>query len=633
MVVRSAPSPAARQSPQGPSRRAALLLGLSAAAVCAGPLAACGRDQAPVPSAFSGLLADWARQMLQDSPELASRAGMSPAQVGQVFNDRLDDRSPAGEATRRAAATRRMTELLGVDPARLSPDERRSHRIITPLLEQANQAAKFGFGTLSAMGQSRPYVISPLSAAFLDLPDFLDTRHPVTNLADAEAYVARLQAAALAISSETEVLRADAAAGVIPPDFALDRSLAQLNAAVGQAPGDTTYVRSFAGKLAQISSTELNARLRTLLADAERIVGGAILPAMRAQAQELARLRPGARSEAGIWRLREGEAYYRQATAAHTTTSLTPTEIHQIGLQRVAELTAALDIALRRVGRTDGPIGLRLAALTADPAYQYPATDEGRAQLLADSSGRIAEVMRLAPQWFGRLPQAKLEVRRVPAAQELASSGAYYQPPSLDGGQPGIYYINLRNLAEMTRIDLPTQDYHEGAPGHHFQIALAQELTGLPLLRRLLGFTAYQEGWALYAEQLIDEQGLYSQDPVGQIGYLRWQMWRAARLVVDTGLHDQRWSLRRAVEYLTQVTGDAPGVITSEAERYAVWPGQALSYEIGRRAFIEERERARRLLGGRFDLKAFHDVVLGQGVVPLSALSSLVGDWIDSVPG
>jgi uncharacterized protein (DUF885 family) len=236
--------------------------------------------------------------------------------------------------------------------------------------------------------------------------------------------------------------------------------------------------------------------------------------------------------------------------------------------------------------------------------------------------------MERAPQWFGRLPRARLEVRRVPPLLEAGQPGAYYEPASLEGDRPGIYYINLRNLGEMTKIDLPTQDYHEAVPGHHFQTALAQENPNVPLLRRLMTFNAYGEGWGLYAEQFADEQGFYDNDPIGRIGYLRWQLWRAARLVVDTGLHAQNWTRQRAIDYLIATTGDAPGVIATEVDRYVVWPGQACGYELGRREIARLRDEARNALGPDFDVRGFHDAVLLKGEAPLSVLADLVRDWI-----
>jgi uncharacterized protein (DUF885 family) len=353
-----------------------------------------------------------------------------------------------------------------------------------------------------------------------------------------------------------------------------------------------------------------------------------IIPAEQRQAAFLRSIRPRATEDAGIWRLREGEAYYQDALRIHTTTDLTPDQIHRIGLDRVRDLTAELDVALRRFGMTEGAVGARLSAMTADPRYRYEDSDAGRAQLLADIETRVARVMTLAPRWFGRMPKAKLEVQRVSPLAEASAPGASYSAPSLDGSSPGVYYVNLRNLGEQTRIDVPTQDFHEAAPGHHFQIALSQEQTELPLLRRLLSFNAFSEGWGLYAEEFADEQGLHDGDPVGRIGFLRWQMWRAARLVVDTGLHAKHWTRQQAIDYLISVTGDAPGIAITEVDRYIVWPGQACSYEIGRREIMRLREDARNRLGPDFDLKGFHDVVLLNGELPLPVLGGLVQAWI-----
>jgi uncharacterized protein (DUF885 family) len=482
----------------------------------------------------------------------------------------------------------------------------------------------------------QPYVLNQLDSAFLTLPEFLDRRHEIKNLADADAYISRLRAVATAIDQETERARADDAAGIRPPSFIIDTTIAMLEDIIGRPAIQQSYVTGFHTKLEALVAAEtdpsarerLQARALGLEAQAEIIVRDDIIPAHQRAAAALRAIRPRATEDAGIWRLPHGAEMYAAALRLDTTTDLTPDQIHQIGLDRVRTLTNELDIALRRVGLTEGPVGARLSAMTADPRYIYPDTDEGRAQLLADARGRVNRVMERAPQWFGHLPRAPLEVRAVPAYQEAGQPGAFYSAPSLDGRTPGIYYINLRNLSEMTRIDLPTQDYHEAAPGHHFQMALAQEQTQIPLLRRLMTFTAYGEGWGLYAEQIADELGFFEGDPVARIGYLRWQLWRAARLVVDTGLHAKRWPRQQAIDYLTQVTGDAPGVIATEVDRYIVWPGQACSYEIGRREIARLREHARTELGPDFDLRGFHDTVLLNGEVPLTVLDTLVEDWL-----
>jgi uncharacterized protein (DUF885 family) len=440
---------------------------------------------------------------------------------------------------------------------------------------------------------------------------------------------------ATAIDGETERARADAARGVRPPLAIIDLTLQLLDEAIRQPPTQQLYFTGFRRKLdalaAQAPEAEraaLQQRHQSYLARAEIILREHVIPAHQRAAALLRSERTQAGDEVGVARLPRGADYYAAALRLETTTDLTPAQIHRIGLDRVAALNSQLDIALRRVGLTEGAVGQRLSAMTADPRYAYEDSDAGRAQLMADVQARIARVMERAPQWFGRMPQARLEVRRVPEFLEAGAPGAYYVQPSLDGETPGVYYINLRNLGEMTRIDLPTQDFHEAAPGHHFQIALAQEIPDAPLLRRLTSFNAYAEGWGLYAEELADEQGFHEGDPVGRIGFLRWQLWRAARLVVDTGLHAQGWSRQRAIEYLLATTGDAPGVVTTEVDRYIVWPGQACGYELGRREIARLREEARNELGPDFDLRGFHDAVLLSGEVPLGVLDDLVRNWI-----
>jgi uncharacterized protein (DUF885 family) len=598
--------------------------------------AACGPRRPQPMTAFDGRLADWTQEILTDSPELASQAGVSEEAAGGRFNDRLDDRSPLALEARRSAALRRYTELRALDPASLSPADAMTLSILREQFEAAAAGAAFEYGDFSPLGGLRPYVLNQMDSAFLTLPSFLDERHAIATAEDAEAYLTRLRAVADAIDSETARARIDAGNGVRPPLFIIDATIAALDDVMVQPPVQQLYVTALQRKLDGLSASVTDPTARAALQQrnagyvgrAEAIVRDHILPAHQRAAIFLRADRGNATDVAGIARLPQGGEFYAATLRIETTTTLTPDEIHRIGLQRVRMLTNELDVALRRVGLTAGPVGARLAQLTADPRYQYPDSDEGRAQLIADVQGRVNRVLERSPQWFGRMPRARLEVRRVPAMLEAGQPGAYYEPASLEGDTPGIYYINLRNLAEMTRIDLPTQDFHEAVPGHHFQTALAQENREAPLLRRLLSFNAYSEGWALYAEQFADEQGFYEGDPVGRIGYLRWQLWRAARLVVDTGLHANNWTRQQAIDYLIATTGDMPGVIVTEVDRYIVWPGQACGYELGRREIARLRESARNDLGADFDVRGFHDAVLLNGEVPLSVLDTLVRDWI-----
>lgn len=598
-------------------------------------LTACGpRNSQPI-SAFEGRIADWTREILQDSPELASQAGVTPDIAGGPFAARLDDRTAIAVEARRSAAIRRYAELMAVDASDLSAEEQLTLSVLRVSFENAASGAGFTFGDFSPLGDMRPYVLDQLSSAYISLPDFMDHRTPIANAADADNYIARLRQVTTAIDAETARSRADAEAGVRPPAFIIDGAIQQIDALSTTSLAQQPYLESLRSKLdAWVAATDAaqreatQTRANAVLAQAEQIVRDQIVPAHQRASQWLRAARVSATDDAGVWRLPRGDEYYRAALKMWTTTDLTPDQIHQIGVARVALLTRELDVALRRIGQTEGPVGQRLAVITADPRYQYPDSEEGRAQLLADIRARTARVLERAPEWFGTLPRAGFEVQRVPAFAEASQPGASYSAPSLDGSTPGIYHINLRNLGEMTKIDVPTQDFHEAVPGHHFQVALAQEQTDTPLLRRLTTFGAYGEGWGLYAEELADELGFHEGDPVGRIGFLRWQLWRAARLVVDTGLHSKRWTRQQAIDYLRGVTGDAPGMIVTEVDRYIAWPGQACSYEIGRREIMSLREEARSTLGPDFDLKGFHDTVLLHGEMPLSVLDQLVRAWI-----
>jgi uncharacterized protein (DUF885 family) len=612
-------------------RRSVLMAGLAGAA-----LAGCGPRRSPPLNAVEGRLADWAREILADSPELASQAGVSEEIVGAPFSSRLDDRSSLAVEARRSAAIRRLAELRSLDRSGLSAGDALNLTVLDEQFANAASAADFEYGDFSPLGGVAPYVLNQLDSAFIDLPSFLDERHPIASDADAEAYLQRLRAVADAIDQETARMGADAALSVRPPGFIMDQTYALLQDVLSQSAQAQPYFVDLSRKLSARAADEtdpgrkaqMERRHLSYLARAEAILREHVLPAHQRAASVLRAQRPAASEDPGVRRLPNGTDFYAAALKIETTTDLAPAEIHAVGLERVADLTRELDVALRRLGLTEGAVGARLAQMTADPRHRYPDSDEGRAELMADVRRRIDAVQQRAPQWFGALPRAALDIRRVPALAEASAPGAYYSPPSLDGATPGIYYLNLRNLGELTRIDLPTQDFHEAVPGHHFQIALAQERANAPLLNRLLSFNAYSEGWALYAEQLADEVGLLDGDGVGRVGYLRWQLWRAARLVVDTGLHALDWPRQQAIDYLLSVTGDVRGVVETEVDRYVVWPGQACGYELGRREIARLREHARNQLGADFDLRAFHDTVLLSGELPMTVLGQVVSRWI-----
>ncbi|MET3837336.1 uncharacterized protein (DUF885 family) [Brevundimonas sp. UYEF29] len=460
------------------------------------------------------------------------------------------------------------------------------------------------------------------------LPVFLINNHRVSSVADAEAYVARIKAAETQMDQVAEELRQRAAAGVVSPRFVFAPSIANTRNVITGAPfdggADNPVWADFTKKVAALETDQ--ATKDRLLSEARAALTGPYKAGFETVLTALAEVQPKADSDAGVWRLPQGEAYYNARLQLSTTTDLTADQIHQIGLAEVARIQAEMETIKTQVGFT-GSLQDFFTFLKTDPRFQYPNTPEGKEQYLTDARGFIAQVMTAAPQWFSTLPNAALEVRAVEPFREATASIAFYNSPAPDGSRPGIYYVNLSDMTQVLKPQIEGISYHEGAPGHHFQIAYAQEIEGLPRFRRFGGYGAYAEGWGLYAEQLGKEMGFY-QDPYSDFGRLSTELWRAVRLVTDTGLHAKRWSREQAMDYFRQNSLLSERDIEKEVERYITNPGQATSYKIGELKIEELRDRARTALGDRFDIKDFHAVVLGSGSVPLDVLEDQVDSWI-----
>ncbi|KQW83058.1 DUF885 domain-containing protein [Brevundimonas sp. Root1279] len=471
-------------------------------------------------------------------------------------------------------------------------------------------------------GWPQIYRVSQQSGAYQSTPDFLDSQHSIDTAADADAYVARINAFADVIAAETDRTREDMDRGVTPPDFILAKAISQQEGMLATSPGQSPMVNSVVRRTGEKGlSGDWGARVEKALTDR-------VYPALAAQNALLKQRLPGAGHEATVARLPDGEAYYANSLHYITTTRLSADEIHRIGLDQIAELSGRADALLKAQGMTQGTVAQRIAALGDDPRYSYPNTDAGKAELLADLNKQMQDMQGRLPQVFGRLPKSGVEIKRVPPEIEAGASLGYYNSPSLDGSRPGIYYINLRDTSEWPKWTLPTLTYHEASPGHHFQIAIQQESESAPKLMNLVFFSSYVEGWGLYAEQLADEMGAYESDPLGQIGYLQSLMFRSARLVVDTGIHSKRWSREQGIRYMVETLGDQESASTSEVERYCGWPGQACAYKVGHNEWVRLREKAKATLGDRFDIKGFHDVALAGGGVPLTVLERVVDDWV-----
>jgi len=551
---------------------------------------------------------------LADSPESATRLGLDTG-ARAALRGQLSDTTAAGVAKDLARSKAQARELSGIDRAKLNEASQIDYDVVQYQLSRSVGGERFGYGETA--GRYAPYVLSQLTGSYRDVPDFLDSQHRVKDAADADAYLSRLEAFPAALDGETARQQADAAKGVFAPDYILDTTMKIQASLRDQPAAQTVLVASFARKLAAAGLPPERA------AQAEKIVAEKIFPAVDRQRSLVQQLRAKATHDAGVWRLPDGDAFYAAAAEAATTTQMSGEEIHRLGLEQVAEISGRIDAILKGEGMSQGTVGDRLVALNKRPDQLFPNTDPGREALLAQLNRQIAAMQARLGEAFHTLPKAPVEVRRVPVTIQAGAPGGYYQNASLDGTRPAIYYINLRDTFDRPKFGLATLTHHEAEPGHHLQVSVALESDAIPLIRRRGGYSGYSEGWALYAEQLADEMGMFEGDPLGRVGYLQSLLFRATRLVVDSGLHAKRWSREKATDYLIATTGIARGRSQGEIDRYTVWPGQACSYKIGHTVWNELREEVKQAQGARFDIKAFHDV-LRLGAMPLDILKQTV---------
>jgi uncharacterized protein (DUF885 family) len=590
--------------------RRVLLTSAAAIAITPAARAATPADQA------NALYAAVVDELMEMMPEFATSLGLDTG-AHSAMRSRLSDRSLEGRKRRKAFDASFLARLEKIDRQALTGlDAVNYDSILYGAKQEAAIDTRFRYGD-----STNPYTVYQLGGAYQQGPDFLDSQHPIETKADADAYLARLDGFARMFDQESEVVRHDSGLGVIPPDFAIAGTLKQMKALRAYAPEQSVLTHSLVRRTGE----------KHIAGDwgtkAAAIVSGKVYPALDRQIALMEDLAKKATHDAGVWKLPDGDAFYAMALEDQTTTTMSPAEVHKLGLDVVAECTAASDTIMKAGGLSKGTVGERLRAMFLDPKFRYPNTDDGKEKLLADLNTKLAEVTKLLPQYFRTLPKAGVQIKRVPKYIESGAPGGYYQNATLDGKRPGTYYINLRDTAEVPSWTLSTLTYHEAIPGHHLQISIAQE-TSLPLLRRIGGYNAYVEGWALYAEELAVEMGLYANDPWGHVGQLHDAMLRGVRLVVDTGLHAMKWTREQAVKYYVDTLGDPePGAVT-EIERYCVWPGQACGYMVGKRFILAERDRAKAALGQRFDLKTFHDAVLKSGAMPLDELRRVIDRMI-----
>lgn len=549
-------------------------------------------------------------QTLQRSPELATSLGMDKG-ANAALKHRLTDQSAAGKASARAELKQAIAAIRAVDPAPLSTRSKLDREVILYSLE----SRAIPYDRFKLDGVQRPFTIFQQGGSYFSTPDFLNSSHTINNAADCEAYLDRLGAFAKRLDQDTANQKEEASRGYLAPDFSLDLTLGQMAKLRGQPAADSGLAQSVAKRAAAKNiGGDWQAR-------AAKIVEGEIYPALDRQIALIKALRPKARSSAGIWDVPQGDAIYAAALEQATTTKYSPAEVHQMGLDQVAEITAQLDTILRKQGLTRGNVGARLNELNVRPEQVYPDTAEGRAALIKGlNEGNAAMTAKLG-QAILNPPSEPLDIRAVPVDIQDGASNGYYSRAALDGSRPAIYWINLKNVGDWPKYSLPSLTYHEGVPGHHLQISIAQKAPQ-PLLRNLSFFSGYSEGWALYAESLADELGGYADD-LERAGFLQSYLFRAARLVIDTGIHTKRWTRDQATDYMVETVGFARPRSQREIERYCTQPGQACSYKVGHAAWVRARETAQKLRGDKFDLRQFHEV-LQYGAVPLTILQRLV---------
>ncbi len=612
----------------------ALLCLAMSSALHAAPVAAQTAPPAaatPATQTFNALLDAQTLAAINADPELRTVLGIS-GDGADDSSDRLTDVSLAQREVNRRLLADNLAAIKAWNGAPLDAQQQLSDGLARWFYQAQIDlmAVPWSAAWLPVGGST--YAVDQLFSLPVNLPQFFDNQHQVTDAKSARHYIARLNAMGTKLDQVRANLDMQAAQGVVPPEVALDGAATQFRTLLKPAPKDSLWVTSLQRRLDKV--TALSAAERTaLIEQATLAVRDSVNPGYQRLLDRVQALQAAHPGNKGMWALPHGDAYYDAALRWYTSTDLGADAIHQIGLDEVARLEKSMDARLRELGLREGTVAARIQTLREDPRYRYADSDAGRQQLIGDIEQRLRDLDPLLPTYFGHLPPQKLVVQPVPTHMQATSPGGYYYPPAMDGSRPGTFYINLGDIDSNTRWSIPTLTYHEGSPGHHFQISIGQTLTDLPLLRRSLNPSAFSEGWALYAEQLMAEAGVYKDDPAGDIGRLQAEMFRSVRLVLDTGLHRKRWTPEQAIAYMQEKTGMKESDVRIEVNRYLVQPGQASSYKMGQLRLLALRDKARTALGPRFDIRAFHDLILGNGAMPMTVVEQAVDGWIASGGG
>ncbi len=585
-------------------------------------LPGCNSTPAPPPAAANleadalALLDRIGENYLRFAPESATTLGIDTG-ARAALRSQLANRSAEGQHKIADQVRQDLERAKACDTSALGHATRTSVEVVRSAYATAAEGFALPYGDITVGSwRNTPYVVIQNVGAYLDLPRFLDSDHPVANADDAEAYLARLQSYGKQLDGELGRLQAARGKGLVPPAFLIDKALPQMRMSAKNARDGGSLVESIARRTKAIPGNWAE-RARTIAAQE-------IAPALDRQIAELEAQRAVAKDDAGMWARPNGDEFYRWALKASTTTTMTPDEVHAMGQSELQQLHARMDAILKTAGYTKASVGDRMNALAKDPRYQFADGDQGRAEIMAFIQERLTWIRSQLPRAFNTLVNPVMEVRRLPPEEEPGAPTAYGGAGSIDGKIPGKYWINLRTPALHSKYSLADLTFHESIPGHILQGEYTHQM---PLIRQLLAFNAYSEGWALYAQQLADELGAYAGDPIGQLGYLQALAFRACRLVVDTGIHAKRWTREQGVRFFVEVNGSNPMEVASEVDRYCSWPGQACGYKIGHSEINRQRERATTALGPKFEVKAFNDAVVLGGNVPLDVLAKNVDQY------
>lgn len=608
---------------------AGLLSGCNDASKTSKPASVVSQEQQKAAEAALSETADtYTTIFLDQYPTLSTMLAIPPEQAGGSYNERLPDYSVAGMERTQNSMAQASAALKNIDAAALSDDDRMHQQILINIFDYFTGDRTFPAGYIDTWGGHLPYIINQITGPLIDVPKMMQVQQAVESEKDAQDYLQRLQKMGAFVDGVVAKYRADEEKGIVLPKKLRPKTLAYLNGFLAVEPEEHGLVTAFSDKLDKLSELDESAR-NTMVEQAAEYVATVVYPAFNRARDAVLESENKAGNSDGIWAQPGGESFYLHEIKYLADSTLSPEEIHQLGLSEVERISGQMDTLLKANGYTDGTVGERMLMLADIPGQLYDATDEGRRALLDYLNDEVKAVMDKAPEFYGTLPTQAVEVDRIPPVSEAGEAGGFYSPGSLDGTRPGIYWINLRDMEAVPKFSLKTLTYHEAVPGHHFQIALNMAQTDIGLMRQNAPYNAFVEGWALYSEYVAAEyMDMYKDDALGDLGRLQAELYRAVRLVVDTGMHFKHWTREQAIDYFHNTTGTPLSDVVPEVERYMAMPGQALGYKLGMLEFVALEKQARDALGEQFDIRQFHDVLLLPGARPMAMVRKEVENWI-----